>query len=46
MNPTKEFKHNLKKVDSVLEKIKSDIPEDFTPAQINAVFQLYLSMYE
>lgn len=46
MTPNKEFKHTLKKVDSVLEKIKSDIPEDFNPAQINAIFQLYISMYE
>lgn len=43
---TKEMKHTLKSVDKVLELIKASIPESFTPQQVGAIFNLYMSLYE
>lgn len=46
INNNKEIKHCLKQVDPVLESIKKAIPEQFTPQQVGAIFNLYMSLYE
>lgn len=42
----KKAKHVIKEVDSVIKAIKKSIPENFTPYQVKAVFDLYMSLYE
>ena len=42
----KEIKHVMKQVDPVLEAIKKAVPEQFTPYQVKAIFDLYMSLYE
>ena len=42
----KEIKHVMKQVDPVLESIKKAVPEKFTPYQVKAIFDLYMSLYE
>lgn len=42
----KQIKHVVKQVDKVMSKIKDAIPCDYTPNQVSAIFNLYLSMYE
>ena len=46
MESKKEMKHVMKEVDKVLSKIKEAIPEGYTPNQVGAIFNLYLSLYE
>lgn len=42
----KQVKHVYKEVDKVIKSIKDQIPENFTPYQVKAIFDLYMSMYE
>ena len=42
----KEIKHVIKQIDPVLESIKKAIPQQFTPQQVGAIFNLYMSLYE
>lgn len=46
MNEKKEIKHVVKKVDAVIEEINKTIPSNFTPYQVKAIFDLYMSLYE
>lgn len=46
MSEAKQLKHVVKEVDSVIKAIKKSIPESFTPYQVKAVFDLYMSLYE
>lgn len=46
MSESKQLKHVVKEVDSVIKAIKKSIPEGFTPYQVKAVFDLYMSLYE
>lgn len=42
----KQTKHVYKEVDKVIKSIKGVIPDNFTPYQVKAIFDLYMSMYE
>lgn len=42
----KQIKHVHKEVDKVIKGIESVIPDNFTPYQVKAVFDLYMSLYE
>lgn len=42
----KKVKHVYKEVDKVIKSIKEILPEDYTPYQVKAIFDLYMSMYE
>lgn len=43
---SKAQKHLLKQVDDVMKKVEKCIPEDWTPKQVAAFFNLYMSFYE
>ena len=42
----KEIKHVMKELDPVHNAIKKVIPDKFTPYQVKAIFDLYMSLYE
>ena len=42
----KEIKHVMKQIDPVLKSIEKAIPAEFTPYQVKAIFDLYMSLYE